>query len=143
MEALIKSKHLERGISYQLLGNEKQTLQVILLPGQKICTKMQALLYTSDNMTKTNKKLSCLKRLCARRPGIQNQHIDIELNNDTSAIAYAGLQLMKGKIIVIDNTLEETRNMVIKNNYIIAHTCNVEIGKFSSNEFNNHLDYSH
>ena len=50
---------------------------------------------------------------------------------------------MKGKIIVIDNSVEETKNLIIKSNYIIAHTSNVEVGAFNSNDLNNQLDYSH
>ena len=49
---------------------------------------------------------------------------------------------MKGKIIVIDNTLEETKNLVVKENYILAHTSNVHIGKFKvADQINNQLDY--
>lgn len=37
---------------------------------------------------------------------------------------------MKGKIIVIDNTMIETRNLIVKSNYIIAHTNNIKISQF-------------
>jgi hypothetical protein len=37
---------------------------------------------------------------------------------------------MKGKIIVIDNQLSITRNLVIKDKYIIAHTTNVQMRWF-------------
>lgn len=49
---------------------------------------------------------------------------------------------MKGKIIVIDNSLEETKNMIIKENYIIAHTSNINIEMFKQTDLNNPLDYS-
>jgi hypothetical protein len=54
--------------------------------------------------------------------------LNIQLLNDTSSIGYVGLQLMKGKIIVIDNSVKETKNMIVKENYILAHTSNVSIG---------------
>lgn len=37
-------------------------------------------------------------------------------------MGYAGLQLMKGKVIVLDNGIDATRNMVVKEKYVIAHT---------------------
>lgn len=73
---------------------------------------------------------------------VQNHYDDVELLNDTSTVAYVGLQLMKGKIIVLDNSLKETRNMVIKDNYIIAHTSNVLVNKYRASDVNNQLDYS-
>ena len=53
--------------------------------------------------------------------------INAELKNDTSTIGYAGLQLMKGKVIVIDNGLQATRNMVVKDSYVIAHTSDLNL----------------
>jgi hypothetical protein len=47
--------------------------------------------------------------------------------NESSGIGYAGLQLLKGKILVLDNQLPETANMLIKAKYVIAHTHNVEL----------------
>ena len=58
---------------------------------------------------------------------------NLELMNDTSTVGYAGLQLMKGKIIVIDNQLAVTRNLVIKEKYVIAHTLNVQMRWFDPN----------
>lgn len=46
--------------------------------------------------------------------------MNLMLKNDTSTVGYVGLQLMKGKIIVLDNKIEATRNMVVKNKYVIA-----------------------
>jgi len=85
-----------------LLGHEKQTLQVILMPGQSIMTKQQAVLYSSENISMKSTAQGCTRRLASffRR---QKSRLDIELLNDTSAIGYTGLQLMRGKIIVIDN----------------------------------------
>ena len=39
---------------------------------------------------------------------------------------------MKGKIIAIDNTLAATKNMVVKENYILAHSSSVEITRNST-----------
>lgn len=54
----------------------------------------------------------------------------MELKNDTSSVAYVGLQLMKGKVIVIDNNIAETRSLVIKEKYVIAHTSSLELHPF-------------
>ena len=48
---------------------------------------------------------------------------------------------MKGKIIVIDNQMEETRNLIVKENYVLAHTKNLKIGKYQvGDRMNNQLD---
>ena len=129
METLISAPLYASGCNYQLLGHEKQTLQVALMPGQAIRTKRDALIYSSDNCTCRSAIVPCCTRifnLCRRDRNPTN----LELVNDTSSIAYAGLQLMKGKIIVIDNQLSITRNLVIKDKYIIAHTTNVQMRWF-------------
>lgn len=113
------------------------------MPGQQITTKLQAILYTSDNLQKLEKPKGWLRYFFSKTR-TQKSLVDIELSNDTSTIGYVGLQLMKGKIIVIDNTMEETRNLVIKENYILAHTSNIQIGKyFVADQINNQLDYTH
>ena len=61
----------------------------------------------------------------------------VELTNDTSSFGYAGLQLMKGKVIVLDNSLEATKNMVIKESYVLAHTGNVTIEPYRQSDINN------
>jgi len=48
--------------------------------------------------------------------------VNLQLKNDTSTIGYVGIQLMKGKVIVLDNKIDGTRNMVVKNKYVMAHT---------------------
>lgn len=110
------------GTNYQLMGGEKQTLQVILMPGQSIMTKHEALLYTSDNVSAQNVKQSFFGRCLNLVRASQKTGMNTELKNDTSSVGYAGLQLMKGKVIVIDNTLDCTQNLVVKEKYVIAHT---------------------
>ena len=130
MNNLVNAELYATGVNYQLLGHEKQTLQVILMPGQTIRTKKNALIFTSDNVTHRLPHRGCMDRvrnLCCRR---DRNPTNLELINDTSSIGYAGLQLMKGKIIVIDNNLSVTRNLVIKEKYIIAHTTNVSMKWF-------------
>ena len=56
--------------------------------------------------------------------------LDFTLRNDSNSIGYAGMQLMKGKIIVIDNNVPQTKNMVIRDKYVIAATDNVEMRTF-------------
>ena len=90
MEKIVSAELYASGVNYQLLGHEKQTLQVILMPGQSIRTKKEALLFTSDNVTQQDPKKTCMSRcldLCRR-----NRHPqDVELVNDTSGVGYAGL----------------------------------------------------
>jgi len=51
MEKLIGAEQYATGCNYQLLGHEKQTLQVILMPGQSIRTKQSAVIFSSENIT--------------------------------------------------------------------------------------------
>jgi hypothetical protein len=51
---------------------------------------------------------------------------------------------MKGKIIVIDNTIPETNSLVVKESYVLGHSSNVQISRFKGpDQFNNQLDYNH
>ena len=87
-------------------------------------TKHEALLYTSDNI-QAHRIKKTWRRLCLK--ALKTNLINAELKNDTSTIGYAGLQLMKGKVIVIDNGLQATRNMVVKDSYVIAHTSDLNL----------------
>ena len=78
------------------------------MPGQSIMTKHEALLYTSDNVSAQKLKKSFFGRCLNFVKAVQNSGLNTELKNDTSSIGYAGLQLMKGKVIVIDNSIEAT-----------------------------------
>ena len=126
MEKVVSSDLYSSGANYLLLGQEKQTLQLVLMPGQSIHTKREALLYTSANVTSKKVKLGCCGKFCSYFPSLRarakEEAVNMMLCNDTSTIGYVGLQLMKGKIIVIDNKVEATRNMVVKNKYVIAHS---------------------
>ncbi len=51
MHKLISEKLYQESVTYQILGNEKQTLQLLLMPGQSIVTKNEAILYSSENIT--------------------------------------------------------------------------------------------
>jgi len=39
MEKIVNAELYASGINYMLLGKEKQTLQLVLMPGQEIITK--------------------------------------------------------------------------------------------------------
>ena len=101
------------------------------MPGQEITTKQQSLLYASENVSSNQFKKNCCSRLCSYLPTIRSRYMDDKMNlvlkNDTSTIGYVGLQLMKGKIIVIDNKIDATKNMVVKNKYVVAHTSQVSL----------------
>lgn len=51
MDSLINKKLYEEGINYQIIGGEKQTLQIVLMPSQSIVTRKDSLLYSSDNIS--------------------------------------------------------------------------------------------
>jgi len=51
--------------------------------------------------------------------------LNVELKNDSGCIAYCGLQIMKGRIIVIDN--ETSPKMIVKDKYILAKSHNIEL----------------
>ena len=53
------------------------------------------------------------------------------VENPTAGIAYAGLQLNKGRIIVIEN--EVTPKMIIREDYILGHTSNVDLNMITHN----------
>jgi len=50
MQKLINQKHYDESINYQILGNEKQTLQIVLMPSQSIITRRDAIIYSSENI---------------------------------------------------------------------------------------------
>ena len=83
-------------------------------------------MYASSNVVQETRPNIC-RKLCSLLKK-QQSILNMQLINDTSSIGYVGLQLMKGKIIVIDNSVKETKSMIIKENYVIAHTSNVTIG---------------
>ena len=56
-----------------------------------------------------------------------DSEMNLTLKNDTSTIGYVGVQLMKGKVIVIDNKLDATQNMVVKSKYVMAHSSTVSL----------------
>ena len=131
VEKILNSDLYASGANYMILGEEKQTLQLILMPGQQIVTKQQALLYASDNICSIKLKKNCCGRLCSYLPTIRSKAIDdkmnLQLKNDTSSIGYVGIQIMKGKVIVLDNKIDATKNMIVKNKYVMAHTHSVSL----------------
>lgn len=54
----------------------------------------------------------------------------MDLKNESGAVGYVGLQLMKGRVIVIDN--EITDKMVVKEKYVLAKTNNVDLIAYQS-----------
>lgn len=51
--------------------------------------------------------------------------LNVELRNDSGSIGYCGLQIMKGRVIVIDN--ETTPKMIVKDKYLLAKTHNIDL----------------
>ena len=51
MNELINPKFYDESVSYQILGGEKQTLQVIMMPGQSLITRRDAVLFSSENIS--------------------------------------------------------------------------------------------
>ncbi len=63
MQEIVNHKRYEESVTYQVLGGEKQTLQLILMPGQAVVTKRDAILYSSDNIIATNTIKSYFQRV--------------------------------------------------------------------------------
>ena len=56
---------------------------------------------------------------------MRRNEIPIEIRNDSASIGYAGLQVMKGRVIIIDNEISE--KMIVKEKYVLARTNNLEL----------------
>ncbi len=61
MQEIVNRKRYEESVTYQILGGEKQTLQLVLMPGQAIKTKRDSIIYSSDNISVLNNKKICQK----------------------------------------------------------------------------------
>ncbi len=64
--------------------------------------------------------------LCRYRSVVQlkRSEVCIELRNDSGGVGYVGLQIMKGRVIIIDN--EVSPKMIVKEKYVLARTFNVD-----------------
>ncbi len=51
--------------------------------------------------------------------------MNVELRNESGFIGYVALQTMKGRVIIIDN--DTTKNMIVKEKYVLARTINVDL----------------
>ena len=58
----------------------------------------------------------------------------MELRNESGALGYVALQVMKGRVIIIDN--EVTPKMVVKEKYVLARTMNVSLDTYDSTTLN-------
>ncbi|CDW72115.1 UNKNOWN [Stylonychia lemnae] len=131
MNELINQKRYQESVSYQILGGERQTLQLVLMPGQSVITKKDATLFSSDNITSRNIVNSWLLRLY-NWIALKRQEVCLEIKNDSGSIGYVGLQVMKGRVIIIDN--EVTEKMVVKEKYVLAHTYNIELSPYTQHQ---------
>ena len=98
-----------------------------MMPGQALITKDQALIFSSENVSMKPHDNEGWCRKIMQKIWRTDGAVNRELINNSNVIGYAGLQLLKGKILVLDNMLPETANMLIKAKYVIAHTPNVEL----------------
>jgi hypothetical protein len=62
------------------------------------------------------------------RNKIYGDNLSVELSNESASIGYAGLQMMKGRVIIIDN--EITEKMIVKEKYVLARTQNVQLNNY-------------
>lgn len=60
---------------------------------------------------------------------MKRSEVCIELRNESGGVGYVGLQVMKGRVIVIDN--EVTEKMVVKEKYVLARTTNVDLTSYA------------
>ena len=47
------------------------------------------------------------------------------MKNESGGVGYVGLQIMKGRVIIIDDKI--TPKMIVKEKYVLAKTPNVEL----------------
>ena len=52
-----------------------------------------------------------------------NDPVKLEITNESDSIGYVGLQMMKGRIIVLDNEISE--KMIVKQKYVLGRTKNI------------------
>ena len=55
----------------------------------------------------------------------KKSEVALEIKNESGGIGYVGLQIMKGRVIIIDN--ETTPKMIVKEKYVLARTLNVDL----------------
>ena len=63
MHKLINERLYDEAVTYQILGGERQTLQIVLMPGQSIITKRGSLMYASENIVQGHVVPSLLLRI--------------------------------------------------------------------------------
>lgn len=56
---------------------------------------------------------------------MKKSELCLELKNESGSIGYIGLQIMKGRVIIIDN--EVTPKMIVKEKYVLARSPNVDL----------------
>ena len=56
---------------------------------------------------------------------MKSSEVCIELKNASGALGYVGLQIMKGRVIIIDN--EISPKMIVKEKYVLARTMNLDL----------------
>eukprot|EP00347_Sterkiella_histriomuscorum_P014239 403361641 len=104
-----------------------------MMPGQAIVSRRDAVLYSSDNITSRHLINSIAVRIY-NWLALKRSEICIELKNVSGSIGYVGMQVMKGRVIIIDN--EVTEKMIVKEKYVLARTHNVELVPYSQQTWN-------
>jgi hypothetical protein len=59
---------------------------------------------------------------------MRKSDVCLELRNESGGVGYVGLQVMKGRVIIIDN--EVTEKMIVKEKYVLARTPNVDLAPY-------------
>ncbi|KAM3129259.1 hypothetical protein pb186bvf_018638 [Paramecium bursaria] len=105
------SSVLTPNIKYSILGD--YTLQILLLPGDKIFTQQNYITHHSDN----------LKQELAGK--IYSQKISTAIKNDTKQIGYVGISVGFGKILVVDALIYQ--NLCIREKNILAISDSLQV----------------
>lgn len=58
MESLLENLKFAKETKFEIIGNEHQSLQLVLFPGDSIVTHTNSLLYMSTNIKKKSRTLS-------------------------------------------------------------------------------------
>ena len=135
MEEVINKRNYEEHL-YEILGNADQTLQLVLLPEQSFYARKHSILYMSPKiqLQSTTNFTSWFKSVYIYYIYIYiyrdlamgtKKSLDTILENKSSSIEYVGLKLNDGRIIIINPLI--TNDLVVKEQYILGHTPNIQI----------------
>jgi len=109
-------------LNFKILGNANQVLNVVLFPGQALYVPDTQIICCSDGL----KKLAVKRPLCEESKEYTPFHW--KFANESKQIEYLTINNKGGSIIALNSLL--MKNMLLREDYILAHTTNVSLKKW-------------